>query len=216
MPGRWFSTTAGRFLEYESLLERGWMLLLDFDRDVEWICEQPLRLRYRKDDKLAGHVPDLLVWSAGRPELCDVKSEERLEDHEFLAQVEATGLACAEAQAWGYWVLSEPDRQASPDAVDAGGRSEHDRRACLRCAGADACAVAGGGMTGQRWPLGIGGQLVIDGETITVHCVDGADVRGYTAGGERVRFALRRVAEEPARAATRRGGSALCCSTPAR
>jgi transposase InsO family protein len=61
-------------------------------------------------------------------------------------------------------------------------------------------AAAGGGMTGQGWPLGIGGQLVIDGETITVHSVDGADVRGYTAGGERVRFALTRVAEEPARA----------------
>jgi hypothetical protein len=25
MPGRWFSTTAGRFLEYESLLERDWI-----------------------------------------------------------------------------------------------------------------------------------------------------------------------------------------------
>ena len=110
MPGRWFSTTAARFLEYESLLERDWMLLLDFDRDVEWICEQPLRLQYRKDDKLASHVPDLLVWRAGRPELCDVKSEERLEDPEFLAQVEATGLACAEA-GFGYRVLSEPDRQ---------------------------------------------------------------------------------------------------------
>jgi hypothetical protein len=31
MPGRWFSTTAGRFLDYESLLERDWMLLMDFD-----------------------------------------------------------------------------------------------------------------------------------------------------------------------------------------
>ncbi len=41
MPGRWFSTTTGGFLEYESLLERDWMLLLDFDRQVEWICEQP-------------------------------------------------------------------------------------------------------------------------------------------------------------------------------
>lgn len=110
MPGHWFSTTAGRFLEYESLLERDWMLLLDFDPEVEWICEQPLRLRYRKDDKPASHVPDLLVWRAGAPELCDVKSEERLEDPEFLAQVRATGLACAEA-GFGYRVLSEPDRQ---------------------------------------------------------------------------------------------------------
>jgi hypothetical protein len=56
MPGRWFSTTAGCFLEYESLLERDWMLLLDFDREVEWICEQPLRLHYCKDGRLASHV----------------------------------------------------------------------------------------------------------------------------------------------------------------
>ena len=110
MPGHWFSTTAGRFLEYESLLERDWMLLLDFDREVEGICEQPLRLRYRKDEKPASHVPDLLVWRAGAPELCDVKSVERLEDPEFVAQVRATGLACAEA-GMGYRVLAEPDRQ---------------------------------------------------------------------------------------------------------
>jgi hypothetical protein len=65
MPGRWFSTTAARFLEYESLLERDWMLLLDFHRAVDWICEQPLRLRYQVDGRPATHVPDLLAWRAG-------------------------------------------------------------------------------------------------------------------------------------------------------
>jgi len=110
MPGRWFSTTAGRFLEYESLLERDWMLLLDFEREVEWICEQPLRLRFVRDEEPANHVPDLMVWRAGTPELCDVKSEERLEDPVFRSQVQATGLACAEA-GFGYRVLSEPDQQ---------------------------------------------------------------------------------------------------------
>lgn len=110
MPGRWFSTTAGRFLEYESLLERDWMLLLDFDREVEWICEQPLRLRYQLDDKPVSHVPDLLVWRTDGPELCDVKSVERLDDRVFQTQVQATGRACAEA-GLGYQVLAEPDRQ---------------------------------------------------------------------------------------------------------
>jgi hypothetical protein len=110
MPGRWFSTTARRFLEYESLLERDWMLLMDFDREVEWVCEQPLRLRYLKDGLAASHVPDLLVWRGARPELCDVKSEERLDDPEFKVQVRATGLACAEA-GLGYRVLSGPERQ---------------------------------------------------------------------------------------------------------
>jgi hypothetical protein len=110
MPGLWFSATVGRFMEYESLLERDWMLLMDFDREVEWMCEQPLRLSYLRDGRAASHVPDLLIWRAGMPEVCDVKSEERLEDPVFLAQVEATGRACAEA-GLGYRVLSEPDRQ---------------------------------------------------------------------------------------------------------
>ena len=53
-----------------------------------------------------------ICWCGGAraPELCDVKSEERLDDPDFQAQVEATGLACAEAGV-GYRVLSEPDRQ---------------------------------------------------------------------------------------------------------
>jgi hypothetical protein len=110
MPGRWFSTTAGRFLEYESLLERDWMLLMDFDREVDWICEQPLRLRYRRDGKRVSHVPDLLVWRCGTPEVCDIKSGERVDDPVFQAQVWATGVACAEAGV-RYRVLSEPDQQ---------------------------------------------------------------------------------------------------------
>lgn len=111
MPGRWFSTTAERFLEYESLLERDWMLLMDFDCRVDWICEQPLRLRYLRDGKAASHVPDLLVWRGpASAELCDVKSSERLDDLEFQAQVRAMQLACGEAGI-AYRVLSEPDRQ---------------------------------------------------------------------------------------------------------
>ncbi len=249
MPGRWFSTTAGRFLEYESLLERDWMLLMDFDREVEWICEQPLRLRYVKDGRPASHVPDLLVWRRGVPELCDVKSEERVDDPTFRAQVEATGVACAEAGI-GYRVLSEPDRQLlanvrwlagfrerppDPDGerarmlAMAGGGVVHDRGAAVRRARADArpagvdelavggrCAgrrvgadrrgqpcvraVAGGGMTVGRWPLSVGGRLMIDGEAITVTAVDGAEVRGFTGRGEPVRFVLTRVEGEPSAA----------------
>jgi hypothetical protein len=101
---------AGGFLEYESLLERDWMLLMDFDREVEWICEQPLRLRFLADGRPASHVPNLLAWRSGTPELCDVKSTERVDDPRFQAQVRATEQACAEA-GFGYRVLSEPDPQ---------------------------------------------------------------------------------------------------------
>ena len=53
-------------------------------------------------------------------------------------------------------------------------------------------------MTDARWPLSVGGRLVIDGEAITVTSVDGADVRGFTGRGEPIRFALTRVEEQPA------------------
>jgi hypothetical protein len=53
-------------------------------------------------------------------------------------------------------------------------------------------------MTESRWPLAVGGRLMIDGGTITVHAVEGAEVRGYTEGGEPVRFVLTRVALDSA------------------
>ena len=35
-------------------------------------------------------------------------------------------------------------------------------------------------MIEPRWPLGVGGRLLIDGEAVTVTSVDGANVRGFT------------------------------------
>jgi hypothetical protein len=157
MPGRWFSTTAGRFLEYESLLERDWMLLMDFDREVEWICEQPMRLRYIKNGRPASHVPDLLVCRRGAPELCDVKSEECVGDPTFRAQVEATGLACAEAGI-GYRVLSEPDRQLLANVRWLAGFRERppdpdgERARMLAITAAGSCTIAEL-LSGAREPM---------------------------------------------------------------
>jgi SAM-dependent methyltransferase len=101
-------------------------------------------LRYVKDGRLASHVPDLFAWRQGVPELCDVKSEERVDDPTFRVRV-----------------------------------------------------VAGGGMTGSRWPLSVGGRLMVDGEAITVTTVDGREVKGVTGRGEPVQFVLTRVEDSP-------------------
>jgi hypothetical protein len=111
MPGRWYSTTTGSFCEYESLLERDRMLLMDFDPEVVGMIEQPLRLFYERDGSETYHVPDLLVWRLGRrPLLCDVKSRDGLASTRFKASRVATEAACREAS-WDYEVLSEPDEQ---------------------------------------------------------------------------------------------------------
>jgi hypothetical protein len=59
-------------------------------------------------------------------------------------------------------------------------------------------------MTDARWPLSVGGRLMIDGEVITVTTVDGARVGGFTGRGEPVRFVLTRV-EDPPSAAVENG-----------
>jgi hypothetical protein len=172
MPGRWFSTTAGRFLEYESLLERDWMLLMDFDREVEWICEQPLHLHCRMDGRAARHVPDLLVWRKGVPELCDVKSEERLDDPVFVAQVRATEVACAEA-GFGYRVLSEPDRQLLVNVRWLAGFRERpadpdgERSRMVSALAVGSCTI-GGLLAGVRGGAGAAG---VDAHVVGRGCV---------------------------------------------
>jgi hypothetical protein len=52
-------------------------------------------------------------------------------------------------------------------------------------------------MIEPRWPLGVGGRLLIDGDTVTVTSIDGADVWGFTTDGEQVRFVLTRVDDTP-------------------
>ena len=52
------------------------------------------------------------------------------------------------------------------------------------------------------WPLSVGGRLLIDGETVFVTLVDGAEVRGFTAAGRPARFVLTPVAEQEPAAAT--------------
>jgi hypothetical protein len=50
-------------------------------------------LRYVRNGKRASHVPDLLVWRTDKPELCDVKSSERVDDPTFQLLTEATAEA---------------------------------------------------------------------------------------------------------------------------
>lgn len=59
--GYFASVKNGRNIAYESLLERDFFLLLEFDRLVSSYEEQPLRLSYRYGNKDLPYTPDALV-----------------------------------------------------------------------------------------------------------------------------------------------------------
>lgn len=108
MPGKAFSSTNGDFVEYESLLERDWILIKDFDSRVTRILEQPFELEYQLGEKRAIHIPDLLIWRSGSIHACDVKPARRVNEPKFACQVEATKRACT-LLGWGFELLTEPD-----------------------------------------------------------------------------------------------------------
>ncbi len=49
--GKFPSIKMGRMIAFESLLERDFIYLLDYDPAVEWFEEQPLTIEYMSDDQ---------------------------------------------------------------------------------------------------------------------------------------------------------------------
>lgn len=81
--GKFASVKTGRVAWYESLLERDYMYLLDFDPEVTYWHEQPLKIRYVLDGKTHFYTPDLEVDRDAKKQLVEVKSQEQVESGKF-------------------------------------------------------------------------------------------------------------------------------------
>src|SRR5919197_6548596 len=69
---------------FESSLERDFLLLLDFDPDVEFYEEQPVCIVYQDDHgRCRTYTPDVFVryQTAAKPLLCEVKYRDDLRQH---------------------------------------------------------------------------------------------------------------------------------------
>lgn len=148
--GFWWSSTLGRHIQFESLLERSYLETADLDRRVVGIASQPLAFLWPKGTKgMRSHVPDFIVkLDSGSSRLVDVKAPGRVDAS--AAQFAATRVACDEI-GWEYEVftgLPEPlasnvswlsayrhDRYRPDEAV---------REACLAVFGGDGRPMGAG------------------------------------------------------------------------
>lgn len=111
MPGQWFSTTNQDLVRYDSLLERDWLIIKDFDSDVTRILEQPFEMDLSRLGPKMAHTPDFLLWTKSRGMVvCDVKPSDLSLDPRFVEHVKETTKVC-EALGWKYDLLTEPDSQ---------------------------------------------------------------------------------------------------------
>lgn len=91
--GRFPSLKLGRMVGYQSLIERDFIYLLDFDATVTTYAEQPFSLHYKDGSKQRRYTPDFSFTRGGQTYLVECKH------HEFM-QTEENRLKWATAQRW--------------------------------------------------------------------------------------------------------------------
>lgn len=103
--GSWWSNTTGSHVGFESLLERDFLMLADYEQDVVGIASQPFAVLWpRGTEGARGHVPDFFVrLRDGGGRVVDVRSPEHLEAG--ARQFSLTRKLCEEA-GWDYVVFS--------------------------------------------------------------------------------------------------------------
>ncbi|QOT15328.1 TnsA-like heteromeric transposase endonuclease subunit [Paenarthrobacter sp. YJN-5] len=103
--GSWWSSTTGSHVSFESLLERDFLMLADYDQDVLGIASQPFAVLWPKGTEgVRGHVPDFFLrLRDGSGRVVDVRHRDHLEAGS--RQFAMTRALCEEA-GWDYEVFS--------------------------------------------------------------------------------------------------------------
>ena len=108
-PGWYWSATMGRRVGFESWVERGHLVALDFDPAVTAIVSQPFWLHWRTPaGKVRRHPPDFFARLAGgRGLVIDSRPTDVADDGDREAFT-ATRMAC-DLLGWGYAVCGQMD-----------------------------------------------------------------------------------------------------------
>jgi hypothetical protein len=87
-----------RLVAFESLIERDFIYLLEYDRDVICYKEQPLEINYRDNNRLKKCYPDFEVLRKSRKQLIEVKPHAKLvkilQDETIINKFNAVALYC--------------------------------------------------------------------------------------------------------------------------
>ena len=106
--GSFPSLKMGRMIAFESLLERDFIYLLDYDQEVEWFEEQPLTIEYCHEGKTLHYTPDFNLLERGRDVLIECKPD-RFADQDVNRHKFAVARDWCLQRSWQFRVVT--DRQ---------------------------------------------------------------------------------------------------------
>ena len=94
--GKFPSFRLNKVVWFESLLERDFLCLLEFDHlDVQFFQSQSCRIYYRRDGRKRRYTPDFLVIRKSKRQIIEVKPEERALEEKNRALYRMAAQVCA-------------------------------------------------------------------------------------------------------------------------
>lgn len=131
--GRFPSLKSKRMISFESRIELDALYVLDYERDVERIVEQPLKIAYRCNGGTLHYTPDFHVLWSGRNILIECKPEKFLDQEENRRKFAAASRWCAE-RSWEFCVMTDRELRAGPRLANIKlppSSVTHDSRNCI-------------------------------------------------------------------------------------
>jgi hypothetical protein len=104
--GRFPSLKLDRMVDFESLIERDFIYLLDFEPEVSWFAEQPLTIEYQHEGERRAYTPDFRVIRNEQNVLVECKPEQRVNEPNNQRKFAAGKTYCA-TKGWLFQVVTD-------------------------------------------------------------------------------------------------------------
>jgi hypothetical protein len=109
--GRFPSAKMGRMIAFESLLERDFIYLLEYDPSVKWFEEQPLSIKYLQEGKQFQYTPDFHLLENGQHVLVECKPQRFVETEENRHKFAVARVWCREC-GWEFRLMTDQQIRA--------------------------------------------------------------------------------------------------------
>ena len=104
--GHFPSLKLDRMVAFESLIERDFIYVLDFEPDVTWFAEQPLTIPYQYNGKALNYTPDFHVIKDDQNFLIECKPQKLVGKDDNQRKFVAAQAWCA-SSGWAFQVVSD-------------------------------------------------------------------------------------------------------------
>lgn len=109
--GQFPSMKMNRMIAFKSLLERDFIYLLDYDPEVTWFEEQPVRIEYIHEEKLRHYTPDFLLLEQEHHVLVECKPDRFTDTAENRRKFTVAWQWCQEC-GWQFRIVTEQEIRA--------------------------------------------------------------------------------------------------------